>query len=211
MTFERLTKEEVERVLSLLPPAVLKQLQRENVVLAGGCIRDVLAGIPVKDLDVFCHSEKQAEHLAMAVSPFARHTTFAYSVVVAPCPLPIQFIYYKDFSNAEDLISQMDFRACCAGIYWDGNEFVGVAVDGMRFDCQARELHFMSQKKDEGKLTALRRALDFSRKGWTISNEELADIIVHYEDTVAPLALPSSRTERRASVVKSFRPAYGRV
>lgn len=74
------------------------------------------------------------------------------------------------------------------------------AVEGFREDCAARVLRFMSQKKDEHKLTALRRALNFAEKGWTISNDELTSIITHWDVNIEP--------ER---IMRSFRPAYGRV
>jgi hypothetical protein len=206
MTFERLTQDEVTHVLSLLPAVVYQQLQRENVVLAGGAIRDTLAGIPVKDIDIFCHSEEQAARLALELAPFARHTTFAYTVPLEG--LPVQYVYYKDFTTPEDLVQQFDFRACCAGIYWtatpDARPFppmwVGLAVEGFHADVEARVLRFMSQLKDAGKLTALRRALDFVPKGWTISNEDLTGILTHFEPSIQP-----DRARR------SFRPCYGRL
>jgi hypothetical protein len=198
MTFERLTQDEVTHVLSLLPAVVYQQLQRENVVLAGGAIRDTLAGIPVKDIDIFCHSEEQAARLALELAPFARHTTFAYTVPLEG--LPVQYVYYKDFTTPEDLVSQFDFRACCHGIYWNGAEFEGVSVLFARLDCVMRELRFLSQLKDAGKLTALRRALDFAPKGWTISDEDLAGILTHFEPSIQP-----DRARR------SFRPCYGRL
>ena len=205
MTFELLTQDEITRVLSLVPAPVLAQMQRENVVLAGGAIRDVLAGLPVKDIDIFCHSEEQARRLATEVSTFVRHTTFAYTASIGP--LPIQYVFYKDFTTAEDLVQQFDFRACCAGVYWQPYArgpvmglWNGVAVEGFHADAVARVLTFMAQQKDAGKLTALRRALDFAQKGWTISNLELAGIVTHF----AP-SLP-------ADIVRgSFRPCYGRI
>ena len=79
MNFELLTDTELELVLSLLPRPVLRQLQTERGAGWRGGL-DVVAGIPVKDLDVFCHSETQTERLAIEVSPFVRRTLFACSV-----------------------------------------------------------------------------------------------------------------------------------
>lgn len=205
MNFEHLTQEEIARVLQAVPVDVRLALMRETVVLAGGVIRDTLAGLPIKDVDIFCHSEYQAQKLALRVSGYVRHTTFAYSVTVDD--RPVQFVFYKDFEDAKDLVRQFDFRACCAGIYWNREKWgsfytdakwVGVAVEGFHADCASRVLHFMSQPKDADKLTALRRAVDFTRKGWSISNAELAGIVSHFA--------PELDRER---VRHSFRPAYG--
>ena len=189
-------------VLNLLPNIVIEQLRRENVVLAGGIIRDVVAGLPVKDIDIFCHSAEQAERLALEASPFVKHTLFAYTVALS---LPVQYVYYKDFADSEALVNMFDFRACGASLEWvnyswafPSGGWVGHALDGFHEDCSSRTLHFMSQPKDAGKLTALDRALKLARKGWTLSTSEAARIISHFE--------PSFTPER---VHYAFRPGYG--
>jgi hypothetical protein len=214
MKFEMLTTLEVYNVLRLIPAAVQAQLVREDVVVAGGAIRDTVTGLPVKDLDIFCHSEEQAGRLAAEVSPFVRHTLFAYSVALTcghtrgsdeggfaerPINIPVQYVFYKDFTTPEDLISQFDFRACCAGVYWTKVfGWSGVAVEGFHADCNSRVLRFMSQVKDAGKLTALGRALSLAQKGWKLSTEEAAAIITHFSPTHTP-----------EQVRHAFRPGYG--
>jgi hypothetical protein len=202
MNFERLTDAEIEKVLAYVPTRAYLQLRDSDAVLAGGLIRDVIAGVEPRDVDIFCHSEAQAADLAAGSAVFVRHTTFAYTV--APDSfgsLPVQFVYYKDFQDARDLITQFDFRACCAGIYYDKvvGRWDGGAIEGFRADCQAKALRFMSQDKDRDKLTALRRALNFAAKGWTIHNEEVCKIVTHFE--------PALNVER---VRGSLKPAYGR-
>ena len=212
MNYEILTNEEIVRALSNVPAAVRGILQREDVVLAGGAVRDTMAALPAKDVDIFCHSREQAEKLAKQLAGFdpsapeVRETMFAFSVDFYG--VPVQFVFYKDFSDARDLISQFDFRACCVGIYWDGC-WCGVAVEGFREDCAARVLRFMSQAKDEHKLTALRRALTFAGKGWTISNAELARILLHWQDVKMTKATYDAYEAEHAKVVHAFRPGYG--
>jgi hypothetical protein len=199
VTFETLCQAEIDSVLYKVPDAVRFQLKTNPVVLAGGVIRDTAAGLPVKDIDIFCHSAEQAEKLATEAASFVRKTLFAYSVTLDG--VSVQYVFYKDFTDAKDLISQFDFRACCAGVYFsdgDFGEWRGVAVEGFHADCRDKVLRFMSQEKDAEKLTALRRALDFAKRGWTISNDEVTNILTHWEPTFEP--------ER---VKHSFRPAYG--
>jgi hypothetical protein len=240
VNFETLNYETIREVLRMVPETVQRQMERRlPIVVAGGVIRDTVAGLPVKDVDVFCHSQEQAEMLALEASPFVRKSLFAYSVQSqTPRPagfdrsrdITVQYIFYKDFKHAKDLVSQFDFRACCAGVYYyhvDDEHYgwCGVAAEGFHKDCRDRVLHFMSQAKDAGKLTALRRALDFAGKGWTISNDEVAAILEHWqglehesrpEDCKHPsfyhkaAKLPFSCGESpRVRVVRAFRPAYG--
>jgi hypothetical protein len=213
MNFETLTNSEIESVMDRVPSAVKGQLIRENVVLAGGVIRDTVAGLPIKDLDIFCHSREQAERLALEVSPFVKRTLFAFSVDLG---IPVQYVFYKDFTDAKDLVSQFDFRACCAGIYYTrAFGWSGVAVEGFHADCAGKLLTFMSQQKDEGKLTALGRALSFAKKGWTLSASQAADIILHWQG-VKPnpdelFGVDFTYEDRHAEVVHAFRPCYGRI
>jgi|SRR5581483_6618475 len=202
MNFERLTPDEITRSLQHVPKVVLDQVAREDVVIAGGIIRDTVAGVPVKDVDIFCHSAEQAERLSREFAgPFLHvpKTLFAYTVQTLG--LPVQYVYYKEYADAQALISQFDFRACCAGIWWGGlGCWLGWAVEGFRGDCLSKTLRFMSQEKDAGKLTALGRALHLAKRGWELSTEEASAIISHWQ----PLADP-------AEVRRSFRPHYGRV
>lgn len=214
---ERLNIVEIESVLDHVPPFVQEQMKRENVVLAGGLIRDVIAGLPVKDVDIFCHSQEQAERLAMEAGTYVTKTLFAFTVKTLR--LPVQYVFYKEFADATELVSQFDFRACCAGIYWEpacglatadylGGRWVGIAADGFHVDCEDKELRFMSQKKDEGMLTALGRALKLTAKGWHLSTNEAAAIITHWQG-----AKPTDVDYefRREGVYAAFRPHYGRL
>lgn len=198
MNFVELTHEEIRDVLAHVPHDILALARRENVVIAGGVVRDTIAKLPVKDIDIFCHSREQAERLALLSSPFVHHTTFAYSVEVAGAH--VQFIFYKEFETPEELIGQFDFRACCAGVYFDASalEWRSTAVQGFEDDCRTRRLLFLSQPKDSGKLTPLARALHFVSKGWTIDTNELSGIVTHW-----------SPIHDREAVKRSFRPAYG--
>lgn len=220
MNYEILTDVEKTAVLCNIPAAVqdaMRSASAVGLVLAGGVLRDTLAGLPVKDVDIFCHSETQAETVAVELqfklygtAAGVNRSMFAYSLDVDG--LPVQFVYYKDFDDAYGLVSQFDFRACCAGMWCDSSAWHGVAVEGFREDCANRVLRFMSQAKDQRKLTALRRALTFAHKGWTISNAELARIILHWQD-IKPDAIAFPSDERyeslHAEVVHAFRPGYG--
>lgn len=212
MIFENLTPSTIGDVLTLVPLDVQEQMHRENIVLAGGAIRDTVAGLSVKDIDIFCHSKEQAKRLAYEYAGpymYVPHTTFAYSVNLDGAL--VQYVYYKEFADMQELIGQFDFRACCAGIRWVseqgrmeygrfGGYWEGAAVRGFYEDCLSKALRFMSQVKDAGKLTALGRALQLAKRGWDLPTDEAAAIVTHWQPTLDVV-----------EVRRSFRPHYGRV
>jgi hypothetical protein len=189
---------DVAKVLERIPERV-REILRANprAVLAGGVIRDVIAGGEVKDIDVFVPTKDQAYKLAKEIQglniwrqipdpyiPEPKKSLNAYNVEVDG--IPVQFVFYREFIDAEDLISQFDFLACCAGISFDpvAGEFRGVNVEGFYHDVQKRLLTFRFQVKDAGGLVPLRRALKLVAKGWKIKDRDVAGILHHWREDI---------------------------
>ena len=189
MTIDQLKPWDVLRVLASLPDPVRRLMVSEPTrVLAGGFIRDILAGDEPKDLDVFCATRQESDWCALLLAgPLGevRNSTFSRTV---DSDLPVQFVFYREFLDAEDLISQFDFRACAAGIYWCPNrrEFVGVCVSGFYGDLEAKRLTFLHQQKDAGSLVPLKRALHLATKGWKLPDESVAGILTHWQPALLP-------------------------
>ena len=195
LTVVPMDREDVLRVVGLAPGFVTALLHTGRV-LAGGFIRDVLLGETPKDLDVFCASAMDADWCAkLATDALAvewplvnvRRSTFSRTIQADPEALPAQFVFYREFLDAEDLVSQFDFRACAAGIYWDPTqgEFRGVCVSGFYEDLAAKRLTFLHQPKDAGSLVPLKRALHLAAKGWKLPDESTAAILGHWQPSLA--------------------------
>lgn len=182
MRIVRLSDEIVAAVLANIPGALFDVLKTQRVVLAGGVVRDAVSGDKVKDVDVFCHSREDAARLALSLG-VVRTTTFSSSVELG---LPVQFVFYREYSSPAELIRQFDFRACGAAVYYTENGFVGVALEGFEEDVKARRLTFLHQPKDEGSLVPLKRVMHFVQKGWRISDDGLSGILSHFEPTLKP-------------------------
>lgn len=191
-----LAPETVDAVLRFVPHAVKEILMHNRVTLAGGAIRETVTGGAVKDIDIFCHSEAEALRLASTLGPVARSLN-AYNVTADG--LPVQFVFFRDYTDAEDLISQFDFRACCAAVYWDVFQgWRGIAVDGFEQDCKRRVLTFLRQPKDAGSLVPLQRALRLAEKGWHLPAKQTEAILTHWDATIAA-----------EHVRRSLKPSYG--
>lgn len=177
----------VTRVMLNIPRVVLLQLQNDsNVVLAGGVIRSCQADEAIEDVDVFCNSKEKAEQLALEVAHNREsvvQTSCAYSVWHEDTK--IQYIFYSPFKNAEDLVQQFDFLACSAGIWYDENRRTqSICLKGWEEDVNEKKLTFMQRDKDKGSLVPLRRALNFVKRGWSISDGELAKIVHHFNPSI---------------------------
>lgn len=200
MTISHLKPWDVLRVLASVPDPIRRLLiDNPSRVLAGGFIRDVLLGEEPKDLDVFCATRDDSFWCAASVGKHVKGSTFSRTVM--DFDTPVQFVFYREFLDAEDLVSQFDFRACATGIYWCPNrrEFVGVCVSGFYEDLAAKRLTFLHQPKDEGSLVPLKRALHLAAKGWKLPDESVAGILTHWQPTLQP-----------ESTLQSLRPrSYG--
>ena len=97
----------VLEVLGGLPEPVRAILQANpQLVLAGGVIRDVIAGCSVKDIDIFCPDTETASRCALGLGT-VRRSRYAFNVRV--CGMPVQFIYFGTFRSVEELVSQLTF------------------------------------------------------------------------------------------------------
>ena len=222
---EALSPAEVDRVISQVPEMALFLLKTSHAVLAGGFVRDVLLGLSPKDLDIFCDSANEANlaaYYATLYTPGARVKRSTYARSVELGGMPVQFVFYREFASAGDLVSQFDFRACAAGVYWstEREAWQGVCVSGFHEDLANRRLTFLHQPKDAGSLVPLKRALHLVSKGWKLPDESVAGILTHWRPSLAdqpeepnplsPLGLPNLRPSGSASVLRSLRPgSYG--
>lgn len=184
---QQLHSEDVQAVLRLLPWQAFDALMRFPCFLAGGAIRDRVSGGAAKDLDLFCRTREEADSFAAYYGEYKR-TTFANTLKRSGFPnLPIQFVHYREFIDAEDLISQFDFLACAAAIFYDKQtaRFVGVSLEGFYEDCAEKRLTFLQQPKDKGSLIPLKRAMHLAERGWKLPDDGLANILVHFEPVLA--------------------------
>jgi len=143
------------------PAAVLQLLeclQRDGheAVLAGGCIRDLLRGAPVRDWDIATSARPER---SLALFPRAVPTGLRHGTIMAPCAAgPVDVTTFRGASLAEDL-ARRDFTI--NAMAWDPLRNAWHDPHGGRADLAAQTLRAVGRAADrlaEDPLRALRAA-----------------------------------------------------
>jgi len=143
------------------PAAVLQLLeclQRDGheAVLAGGCIRDLLRGAPVRDWDIATSARPER---SLVLFPRAVPTGLRHGAIMAPCAAgPVDVTTFRGASLAEDL-ARRDFTI--NAMAWDPLRNAWHDPHGGRADLAAQILRAVGRAADrltEDPLRALRAA-----------------------------------------------------
>lgn len=140
-----LTNQDLQFVVRRIPKDVREQLMTLPIYIAGGFIRETIAGGDVKDIDLFGETKEAlasfAETLA-AKRQVRTHKTDNAITVLCPPRLPIQYITRWTFASAGPLVESFDFTVCQAVIWFDRTLCVWRSLCGEGFypDLAARRL-----------------------------------------------------------------------
>lgn len=175
-----LTKEDVHFCLTRLPKDVLEILKSKPLLLAGGFIRETIAGSKVNDIDLFGYSKQDMRAIAMelAVNRKGRlhETDNAYTVISAP-RMPIQFVTRWLVNKPEEYIANFDFTVCQAAIWWNGGEWQSAASPYFYPDLAARRLTYTYPKREEAAGGSILRVRKFLQRGYDIQAGSLAGVM----------------------------------
>lgn len=181
-----LTTHETGRVLDKLPPDVVGQLRDNSgqIVLAGGFIRDVLAGEAPKDIDLFVSSSTKRIATKVANALASRPgrnlvTTENAHTITGMSPTP-QIVYRWQFSHPSQVIDLFDFEVCKAAIWYDAvsSSWVSKIAPRFREDLRDRRLTYSPPVVSDHKTDSLLRVLKFYARGYEINYLSLAQILV---------------------------------
>ena len=176
----------LDLVLSRIPRAVNQVLQEHPALyIAGGFIRSIFARETVRDIDIFSGS---FEHMARGVSDYRAIIGARYSNVrerLTPCTTmfetglyPVQFVTYIE-QPWEQGLSQFDFTICQAALRFNPDSgWESICTPEFLRDVAARQLVYTSPERVEAPGGSLWRALKFVRRGYSITQEELAKLVV---------------------------------
>lgn len=104
----------------------LLQLQRQDptTIIAGGAIRDLFCGRPVKDVDFFCtnHSTYIQGKIGMQSTKDYEGMQYIQGILDFPDEVPPMSLIFHDCPDPLKLIESFDFGICQIG--WTGTELI---------------------------------------------------------------------------------------
>ena len=182
MNPQRLSLDDMRRLVGSLPKDLVAMLRTRQVYLAGGFVRAKIAGEPVNDIDLFAAdataAERQATALAAAREVVVHRTKNAFTVICPP-RLPVQFIHRWAFTDPAALISSFDFTVAQACLWFDQGKSAWSSIAAPRFyrDLAAKRLVYTSPVRNEDAGGSILRVQKFLKRGYDISPEQLGMVL----------------------------------
>lgn len=179
---QTLSPTDVAFVVRRIPKDVRELLTEHKLLIAGGFIRETIAGTEPKDIDLFGGSKDFLGAVAAILADKREvkcHTTDNAITLLCPPRLPIQFITRWTFEQPEQLVESFDFTVCQAAIWWDRdlNQWASMASHGFYPDLAARRLVYTHPNREEEAGGSMLRARKFLQRGYSIQADSLAGVI----------------------------------
>lgn len=177
-----LTNQDLQFVVRRIPKDVREQLMTLPIYIAGGFIRETIAGGDVKDIDLFGETKEAlasfAETLA-AKRQVKTHKTDNAITVLCPPRLPIQYITRWTFAAAGPLVDSFDFTVCQAVIWFDRTlgAWRSLCGEGFYPDLAARRLVYTFPAREEEAGGSMMRVRKFLMRGYNIQATSLGGVI----------------------------------
>lgn len=207
---------EVKEVLFVFP----------QLFVAGGAIRAILVGEPVKDIDIFTTSLDAIPHAVARyikeLSPWGdwkeQQTPCTRTVTVANSPIPpVQFINNAAYESPEQCVNQFDFTVCQAALWHNGDGWSSLCTNEFLRDVADKRLVYTAPNRVEAPGGSLWRAIKYIQRGYSITQMELARLVERLVSGIAaaerdamlavgtkPEDLPEPADLSASRVIRSF-------
>lgn len=153
----------------------------EQMIIAGGYIRSVIAGETISDIDVFAGNKTVSNNRAMELARGDKrrlHTT-DNAITVNNLSIPVQFVHRWVFDNPLGVLQSFDFSICQAAIWYDEAEKKWLSICGKKFyqDLSAKRLVYQSPIRNEDVGGSILRVLKYYQRGYRIPLDSFGSII----------------------------------
>lgn len=177
-----LTQEDLRFVVTRLPRDIRKLAQERGLFIAGGFIRETIAGNKAHDVDLFGPTKEALDLAAelIAAKRDARiYRTDNAITVLTGNRMPIQFITRWLYDDAQKLLAEFDFTVCQAVIWFDKEDglWKSAISDGFYPDLAARRLVYTYPQREEDAGGSMLRVRKFLQRGYTIQAPSLGGVI----------------------------------
>lgn len=200
---QKLTETDLHFVVRRLPRDVRDLLTGGPFYVAGGFIRETVAGGDVKDIDVFGPTKGT---LLDAATQFASkrearpHISDNAITVLAPPRMPVQFITRWVFTDPEALVASFDFTVCQAAVWFDkeSKKWCSAVADAFYPDLAARRLVYTEPVREEEAGGSMMRVRKFLGRGYNIQALSLGAVMAR---VAAKVEYRPGMTEHERGVV----------
>lgn len=170
---------DLNRVIRFLPSKIKSIMEQEfwkgKIFIAGGFIRDLVAGDKVNDIDLFVNNKAEAELLLSVLKGEKKviSTDNAFTICER---LPIQIIHRWTFQNPEEVLLSFDFSVCATSVYYDGS-WKGICHERFYKDIASKRLIYLTPDREEAPGGSIIRVLKFYKRGYNIPLNNLSKVI----------------------------------
>lgn len=167
--------------LRRLPAVVLDVMKNTGAILAGGFIRDAIAGNDINDVDLFGNNQDHCLRIVKAFEDNGYIIAYKSTNAVTlrkPGGIEVQVITRWVFGTIDDCQNSFDFSVCKSALTVNIDCVVESVCDPRFFsDLASKNLFYTQPSRNEDVGGSLLRVLKFVKRGYHISPEELAKTI----------------------------------
>lgn len=169
-------------VVSRLPKDIRALMQEHPLIVAGGFIRETIAGGKVSDIDIFGATKEALELAGMCLALSRNGRKFSTNnaiTVLSPPRFTVQFITRWLFETPQLCTESFDFTVCQAAVWYDKetSKFKSSISENFYPDLAARRLVYTYPVRQEEAGGSMLRMRKFIARGYTIQAGSMAGVI----------------------------------
>lgn len=177
----QLLKTDVSACVIRLPKEVLALMVTNpgTVFVAGGYIRSILSGEPVKDIDIFVSLAEQAKAIALrlAGNDMTRIHQSQNSYTIKGGSVLLQVITRWSGGSPEDCLKSFDFTNVKAAIWHNGKDWESLCHDDFYEHLGARRVVYEKPNQNLNPGGSLMRMIGLAKRGYEIDKVSLCAVI----------------------------------
>ncbi|MBT2773803.1 hypothetical protein J7J47_16395 [Halomonas sp. ISL-60] len=191
-------------------------MKTHGLMLGGGFIREVVAGLPPNDIDLLGPS---VDRLKLAATELYHKRKGEARVLetdnaithVAPPRTTVQFMTRWTFDDPVPLMQSFDFTVCQAVVYWTpcstedaGGYWDSVISDRFYPDLASRRLTYTQPDRHEDAGGSMLRMRKFLGRGYHIGADSLAAVMARVVSRIDMDKLPGTGEDAYANVIRGL-------
>ena len=171
-------------------PKRLKELMikhGEQIIVAGGFVRAVIANESISDIDVFAGNKQVSEGFALELMNNKRELHYTdNAITVKSFRIPIQFVHRWVYDNPLNVLQSFDFSICQAAIWYNkkAKKWSSRCAESFYSDLAAKRLMYLSPIRNEDAGGSLLRVLKYYQRGYRIPLDSFGAVLARLFESI---------------------------